>query len=122
MKIRIKDNSVRLRLSQTEVAKFGESGQFSSAIHFQQASLRYTLKRASCNAVQAKFAQNEITILVPGPVADNWCINDSEVGFSAEQNTSGQNVVSILVEKDFACLQPREHEDESDNYPNPKAL
>ncbi|MGH8167708.1 MAG: DUF7009 family protein [Woeseiaceae bacterium] len=27
--------------------------------------------------------------------------------------------LSILVEKDFACLAPREGEDDSDKFPNP---
>jgi hypothetical protein len=30
-------------------------------------------------------------------------------------------VLGILVEKDFACLAPREGEDESDMYPHPEA-
>jgi hypothetical protein len=30
-------------------------------------------------------------------------------------------MLKILVEKDFACLAPREGEDESDMFPHPKA-
>ena len=35
--------------------------------------------------------------------------------------TGAAGSLRILVEKDFACLQPRAHEDESDLFPNPDA-
>jgi hypothetical protein len=38
---------------------------------------------------------------------------------SGEQVLDDGAKLTILVEKDFACLTPREGEDESDMFPNP---
>ena len=38
---------------------------------------------------------------------------------TAEQVLDDGGVLNILVEKDFACLAPREGEDESDMFPHP---
>ena len=43
-----------------------------------------------------------------------------QVGEGEQQHDNG-DVLSILVEKDFACLAPREGEDESDMFPHPGA-
>jgi len=43
------------------------------------------------------------------------------VSIAASQILDEGDQLSILVEKDFACLAPREGEDETDMYPNPKA-
>ncbi len=50
-------------------------------------------------------------------IKDTWFTSD-RVGYSteAEGKTSGQ--LSILVEKDFTCMDDS-LEDQSDNYPNP---
>ena len=34
---------------------------------------------------------------------------------------SNDGVFRILVEKDFTCIEPRDGEDQSDLYPNPKS-
>ena len=45
--------------------------------------------------------------------------SDQQVSISAEQNLDGGGHLTILIEKDFACLAPRDGEDESDMFPNP---
>jgi hypothetical protein len=44
-----------------------------------------------------------------------------KVSISSEQNLDDGEQLRILVEKDFACLAPRDGEDESDMFPNPDA-
>ncbi|PIB34600.1 hypothetical protein BFP72_03830 [Reichenbachiella sp. 5M10] len=116
MKLRILNNSIRLRLSQTEVDTFAETGQVSAQTHFGTQTLTYTLSRAEVNDVQASLSHNEITVAVPIHIADKW-LSPEEVGFDNE----GQTETSVLVEKDFQCLHKRPNEDESDSFPNPLA-
>lgn len=49
----------------------------------------------------------------------NWDKNEI-VGFKDDFALKNGEKLSLLVEKDFVCLDERD-EDESDNYPNPLA-
>lgn len=121
VKLRIRNNSVRLRLMQGEVDSFADSGRVSATTAFAGGrELHYALERSdSVDSVQASFADNEIRIRVPDREALQWTGSDA-VSLCAEQAVAGGDSLSILVEKDFACLKPREGEDESDMYPHPK--
>ena len=122
MKIRIKDNSIRLRLTQKEVARFGESGLVLATTQFTAGnSFTYALQSSSTTeAIDATFERNRITIHVPKAIANQWTSSE-EVGFEAMMDNASETGLHLLVEKDFACLMPRAHEDESDSYPNPQA-
>jgi hypothetical protein len=116
MKLRIRGNSVRLRLTKSEVAEFAEFRLVENKTEFGSNQIfTYTLKSAdSAENLQANFENGQLEIIIPGNVANNW-INTQEAGISGETD-----FVKILIEKDFACLTAREGEDESDNFPHPK--
>ena len=61
----------------------------------------------------------EILIEVATGQAQEWAASD-QVGFSGEEAFSA-GPLSILVEKDFTCITPREGDEELDTYPNPNA-
>jgi hypothetical protein len=113
MKLRIRDNSIRLRLSKGEVAAFAENGIIESRTNLAGGDLVYALRAAAQPDLSADFANGRIEIVVPEPTARKWAETD-EVGI---EGTAGK--VSILIEKDFKCLTPRAGEDESDTFPNP---
>ena len=46
--------------------------------------------------------------------------NSEQVSISGEQVLDDGEKLNILVEKDFACLAPREGEDESDMFEHPE--
>lgn len=117
MKLRILNDSIRLRLSQTEVDIFGEKGCVSAEIAFGNNRLKYTVAAlADTKDVTANFANNEIIVGIPSEMADKW-MDPTEVGFENKD----QSQMRILVEKDFQCLHKRPGEDESDSFPNPQA-
>jgi hypothetical protein len=62
----------------------------------------------------------KITVRLPESAVQAWADSD-EVSISGEQQHSSGDKLVILVEKDFACLAPREGEDESDMFPHPQA-
>jgi hypothetical protein len=120
MKLRIFGNSLRLRLSQSEVTALAASGKVEDRISFGKSagqSLTYTLLTADVPNISASFDNGAIRVDVPRDLARNWAGSD-EVSLKAEQPLDSGDSLKILIEKDFKCLTPRD-EDESDNFPNP---
>ncbi|MEN1783863.1 MAG: hypothetical protein AAGF77_01880 [Bacteroidota bacterium] len=121
MKIRIKGNSVRLRLTKTEVAQFCETGRYEEQTHFGTTTLRYVLlAKANTTVISADYKDNTITICLPDAVQDHWATSD-RIGYQNEVDWNDPSALSVLVEKDFTCLDAT-IEDQSDNYPNPRLL
>ncbi|MEM7502918.1 MAG: hypothetical protein AAF417_12775 [Pseudomonadota bacterium] len=121
MKLRIRDNSVRLRLSQSEVAHLNECGAVSAQTSFPgQSRLAYTVQTGPDRAAaRAVFANDAIVVTFPGADVARWA-DSQEVTLRAEVDTD-LDILVVLVEKDFACLSPRAEEDESDMFPHPEA-
>ncbi len=69
---------------------------------------------------EAHISNNVLTVRIPEAEIVSWS-NSNEVSIAASQLLDGGEQLSILVEKDFACLAPREGEDETDMYPHPDA-
>lgn len=122
MKIRIKDNSIRLRLTQAEVGSVRDHGVVTSATTFPDGRMfQYELESSpACVSPAAIFSDNTITIRVPESDVLAWAVS-SQVSICGQQALSDGDALAILVEKDFACLAPRAGEDESEMYPNPSA-
>lgn len=121
MKLRIKGNSIRLRLSQTEVKNFGVNGTCIDRISFGSNQLIYSLEMSENAAISVTFSDQHIRVLVPAAVGKSWVEDNTQVGFDHESVTGEETPLYVLVEKDFACLADRPREDESDNFPNPAA-
>ncbi|QKJ30109.1 hypothetical protein HQ865_10170 [Mucilaginibacter mali] len=115
MKIRIKGNSIRYRLTRSEVERFGIDGMIKEATHFGNKVLSYVLQKTDAENITASFEDDTITLLMPQNMATEWTLSD-RVGF---ENVSGE--LSLFIEKDFQCLD-NVAEDQSDNYPNPLAV
>ncbi len=120
MKIRIKGNSIRLRLTQTEVANFANNGYLEEHTEFGNATFTYALANdAEVLNLSAKMEGAKITMQVPPALAKNWT-STNEVGFQHKLSLNNGKELFLLVEKDFVCLD-NTFEDQSDNYPNPNA-
>jgi 3-methyladenine DNA glycosylase Mpg len=113
MKLRIRGNSLRLRLSQKEVAQLGEQGRVEDAISFGPSKLTYVLTTSNVDHVGAVYDDHRIVVTLPKERAQKWTASD-EVGIES------RGEVHILVEKDWSCLKPREGEDDSDAFPHPE--
>jgi Family of unknown function (DUF7009) len=122
MKLRIRGDSIRIRVSQVELREYAERGQVSDTIHFGSGSaLTYALETdADAAAPRARYAPNRIAVVLPAATVQRWAAS-AQVSIEGEQAVGGVEPLRILVEKDFACLQPRPHEDDTDNFPNPEA-
>lgn len=119
MKLRIKGDSIRLRLTQTEVHLLGETGSVSETLHVGAGpGFEYRLQAHDVPDLAAARTADSLTVLVPAAWARGWFDNDT-VGFSRAATVGADPSPSILVEKDFACLDERP--DELDAFPNPDA-
>ena len=121
MKIRILGNSVRFRLTRSEVKTLCTKGYIENQTKFNTDVLTYAVRLvADSEKLNAQFRDNTITLNLPQSLGSNWH-NTEQVGFSETIAFSNNGSLSLLLEKDFTCLDER-LEDQSDNYPNPKAL
>jgi hypothetical protein len=122
MKIRIAGNSVRFRLRQPEVAHFYKTGGLIEKIEFgqeEQDQLRFCLARYSGAELDIRYEKRSLTILVPESLLERW-VTTELVGFDGELDTKKNRLISVLIEKDFACLDANVEENEG-AYPNPLA-
>ena len=121
MKLRLRQNSLRLRLQQSEVRALVERGAVIDETCFGAATLRCSIERdATLTTLRADLEPNLVRIRVPEAQALRWAGSD-QVGMLAEQPTPAGPLV-LLIEKDFQCLQPRDpalREDDTDAFPNP---
>jgi hypothetical protein len=112
MKLRIEDDSVRLRLKQYEVARLRNDGIVESALHFSTGrALTYSVTASpEAPKVSVTYNSDAIRVTVPRAMANVWADSDQ---VTLEGAADG---VRILVEKDFQCLhKPGDPE----AFPNP---
>jgi hypothetical protein len=114
MKIRIKGNSLRYRLTRTDVNRLDKEGYLEEQTNFPGNPLIYALQLTDGEVMTSSFIDNKITLSMSHKMIAEF-IRTDKVGFS---NHDG--AIDLLVEKDFTCLD-NVAEDQSDNYPNPLA-
>ena len=123
MKLRIKGNSLRLRVSRSEVAKVLKGERVEETIYFAPeatARLTYALEREpSVTMPTVRYTAPEVTVLIPVDQALTWCLTD-QVGIVENISLGSQGSLDVIVEKDFACLD-RSDEDNQDTFANPHA-
>lgn len=122
MKLRIRGNTIRLRLTQGEVDTFLSSGRVEEFTHLGPGErLVYALEAsATASDLAARFDGGRLTVFVPEAAARDWATTE-QVGLEGEQPVEAGTLLSILVEKDFECLHRRPTEDDADTFPHPLA-
>jgi hypothetical protein len=66
-----------------------------------------------------QYSGNEVTITIPASQAQLWGVTD-QVGIAEDINLGENGSLALLIEKDFACLDGSEAENQ-DAFPNPNA-
>lgn len=120
MKLRILDNSLRLRLSRSEVNTLVEKSLLQASVRFAADShLEYRLESSPASvAPTAQFAEGVLRVTLPESTVVDWAGSD-RVGIESEQTVDNSSVLRLLVEKDFQCLTPRD--EDGDMFPHPEA-
>jgi hypothetical protein len=123
MKVRIKGDSLRLRVSRSEVERILEGDCLEETIHFApEACARFTYALQHDRLVgkpTVEYTENRAAVLIPADQAKAWGISD-QVGIAADIDLGTAGSLALLIEKDFACLD-RSDEDNHDTFLNPNA-
>ncbi len=120
MKLRIQGNSIRLRLTQSEVEAFGEHGHVEDRIRFKPGEYMVYVLEASdiVGHLAARYEAGRVTVQVPSAWVSKW-VDTNQVGMEGEPRIEGDEVLTILVEKDFKCMHGPASRQEADAFPNP---
>ncbi len=125
MKLRIKGDSLRLRISPSEMTRLLEFGRVEETIHFgleQDARLTYALETVDhglelSSPIAVRYQSGQVQMLVSAARAQAWA-NGNEVGVYS-QIVAGDGYLELALEKDFACLDTSDDRN-SDTFPNPR--
>jgi hypothetical protein len=117
MKLRLRGNTLRLRLNQSEVRSLSEGATVESATSFGPGqTLAYRVVPGGA-APEARLEGSAIVLHLPAASLGGWAASD-ELTLEHEQKWNG-GALRISLEKDLACAHPRQGEDHSDAFPNP---
>jgi hypothetical protein len=120
MKLRIRGNSVRIRVSKPELDAIADTGSAEDKIQFAPANeLRYRVDVKEGGDLEAEFAASLIRVIVPKREVERW-LAPEEVSIEGRQAIGDGTHLRILVEKDYTCLAPRGDEDDSELFANPE--
>jgi hypothetical protein len=116
MKLRIRGNSIRLRLTRGEVQDLVTQGRVAELTRLPVGpAFGYQLRAdAAAAAVTATFEAGVLGVAVPKAAAEAWAASE-EVAIGGGLPVAG-GTLTILVEKDFPCLTVRAGEDDSDAF------
>lgn len=118
MKIRIKENSIRIRLSKSETALFAAKGYLEERTDFGNSNFIYGVKSTEDNIMSADFINGNITMHVPRHLIEEW-ITSNLVALDYDMPVNNGKTLYLLLEKDFKCIDALITEDQSDYFENP---
>ena len=122
MKLRIKGNSIRLRLSRSEVNQFCKEGYLEEKTEFRNSDFVYALQsKEGIPNLTANFSEGKITMYVPVDIQKVWADNET-VSYDSKMDLGNDDHLYLLLEKDFKCIDAPPNEDQSDNFENPRKV
>jgi hypothetical protein len=123
MKLRIKGDSLRLRVSRSELAMLLTGKCLEETVHFTPeagAKLTYALQQdPTLTSPMVQYTENRVAVLLPAGQVKVWGTTE-QVGIAQEINLGDLGSLALLIEKDFACLD-RSDQDDPDAFENPNA-
>ena len=119
MKLRIHENSLRIRVNRPDLEALRRDGRIEHRLPIGAgATLVYRLELSDADALSARLEGACVTVSLPRAMAQSWFAEDA-VALSASQPVDEHESLTLLIEKDFACLVPRPGEDQSTYFANP---
>jgi hypothetical protein len=125
MKLRLKGNSIRVRLDRRDIEGLIDQGRVDDGVRFGPGlSFSYAVEvgLAPRDRPKVSYADGQLKISIDLEDAEEWLASE-RVGFDHQQAVDG-GVVRVILEKDFACIdRPRgEEADDAYAFPNPLAV
>jgi hypothetical protein len=127
MKLRIKGNSLRLRVTKPELARLVAGDKVEETIQFGAApdeKLTYVLQVGhpptviTEDPIHALFRLNQVRVTLSPAAVRRWRTPD-QVGLENLQPVGDGETLHVLVEKDFACIDGPVGSEDPDAFPHP---
>jgi Family of unknown function (DUF7009) len=116
MKLRFRQNSLRLRVNRREVEGLSNGLALEEYVHFPGATqLGYVLESGPSVGPQIEFKAGTIRVAIPSATIQKWATTDA-VGIYFDLPANG-SVLKVAVEKDLECIDGPPEEREPDAYP-----
>lgn len=116
MKLRLRGNSVRLRVNQREVAALAAGRALSEGVRFPAGnSFIYTLEPSPASVPQVSFRDGIICVKAPDAVIREWAANDT-IGLYFDLPGAASNL-KVTIEKDLECVNEPAEERDPHAYP-----
>lgn len=123
LKLRIKGNTLRLRVSRSEAAKLVAGERVEDAIQFTAAPesrLSFGLQGGpQSKPVAIEWKTQSVRVLISEEKMKTWAL-ETEVGIYETIDLGAAGSLAVAIEKDFACLDGSDEEN-ADSFVNPKA-
>jgi hypothetical protein len=120
MKLRIKGNSVRFRITPSEMTRLLNAGRIEETVYFaadENARLTYAVEHSpNIQDITVRWSPQETVVTIPSDEICRWA-GSTDVGLYGEVHTS-HGPLELAIEKDYACLDKSDAEN-VDTFPNP---
>jgi hypothetical protein len=116
MKLRLRGNSIRLRLNRRDVDELASGNALEERVFFPgSARLSYALEPRIDDGAGACFDGGAIRIAVPSVVVSEWARSE-EIGLYYDF-AAGEQQLKVAIEKDLECLHGPEEEQDPEAFP-----
>ncbi len=104
MKLRFRNNSVRLRLNQREVADLSSGNALAEQVYFPgDGNISYILEPSQLSSPGASFRDGVMRISAPQAEVAEWANSDS-IGIYFDLPARGTSL-RVAIEKDLECVE-----------------
>jgi hypothetical protein len=117
MKLRFRNNTLRLRVNQREVETLSKGNALQERVAFPGANdLSYVLETSPEPGGKASFREGIIRVSAPRTEVKNWAASNTSLGIYFDLPANG-SVLKIAIEKDLECVDGPEEERDPDAFP-----
>lgn len=116
MKLRLLEDSIRLRLLEPEVSEIAAGNAVLGKTAMPGGTLYYKLSVGG-EDVSSQFKDATIEVMISESIAHEWASTEQVSIRGTSRLDEGET--RILIEKDFTCINPAEGEDQTGTFANP---
>ncbi|MEM7373615.1 MAG: hypothetical protein AAF587_33635 [Bacteroidota bacterium] len=115
MKLRCTQNSIRIRVRKSDLHSLAQEKVIREHVHIGKDEVFWFELAITDNAdIDVRFQGGGLRVMLPVEQAAAW-MESQQVGMEYARPVEGEEVLHVLIEKDFPCLD-RENEDKSDTF------
>lgn len=116
MKLRFRQNSLRLRVNRREVEDLSSGSELTECMHFPgDTQLAYVLESVPLKSPTVEFKDSTIRVAVPAAEIITWASTDA-IGIYFELPANG-SFLKLSIEKDLECIDGPPEDRDPDAYP-----